>query len=132
MNQEEVNEVVDNGHMIFCFDMDGTITELDCPSEIIDIKPKMDVINRIKYLYENGNIIIIYTGRPESKREVTAEWLHKYGVPWHEIHFDKPKAHIYIDDSTIDIDDYMISPDFYDRKFLEIGNNINKQWRDKK
>jgi len=131
MKQFEIDKVCDSGHMICCFDLDGTLTELECPDDLLDIKPRLDVIAHLKRLHKEGHVIIIHTGRPSNRREVTIQWLKKYNVPYHELHFDKPRAHLYIDDSTINVVDYLKDPSVYERVFLSLGQQINKQWRDK-
>ena len=131
MDQQQINAICDAGHMIFCFDLDGTITKDECPNDLIDIHPNWPIIDRIKALYKNGDTIIIYTARSKFRAPVTEQWLKRYRVPYHEIHYGKPKAHIYIDDSTVDINDYVVNPTYFEEKFRKIGNDTNKRWRNK-
>lgn len=128
--QKEINKWCDQGKMILCFDLDGTICEFGFKNGLHDCTPKHDIINRIRLLHATGDIVVIYTGRPEETREETENWLKDNGVPYQYIVFGKPKAHIYIDDSTVDVDDYIKNPEKHELKFLEKGNAINKLIRD--
>ena len=129
MKQTDINNICDSGYMIFCFDLDGTITKLNFTKNISDIKPNMEVVLRIRYLFKKGHIIIINTARFKHMSYITKKWLNKYNIPYHEIYFNKPIAHIYIDDSTVDIKKYMNNPEYFEKKFCKIGNAINKQCR---
>jgi hypothetical protein len=100
---------------IYCFDLDGVVAE-DILGSVIpvasieswthqqwkdyfyDCKPCQLVIDTINLLYDQGCTIKLYTARNSWATEVTVEWLLKHGVKYHDIKFDKPRAHVYIDD----------------------------------
>lgn len=133
MNQEEINNLIDNGHMIYAFDLDGVICEMRSETEAEPVQEVIDIIND---RYKRGDYICIYTARDRPNRrairDVTRRWLREHGVHYHELIFGKPKAHIYIDDSTVDIEEYLTNPKKYDRKYRRLGNKINRMLRDEK
>jgi len=102
----------------YCFDLDGTL--LTFPEKYNDystVKPINICIDYLKYLYNLGNTIIIYTDRLMNNNSVNInqnfgsamanggklifDTLLKYEIPYHEIYFGKPKADYYIDTRSI-------------------------------
>jgi uncharacterized HAD superfamily protein len=65
---------------------------------LIKDKPNLPMIELAKNYKEDGFEVIILTGRPESTRKTTKEWLQKYNIPYDEIYFGKPSADYYVDD----------------------------------
>ena len=125
MNQTEVNRIVDSGHMIFCFDIDGTLNKFT-DNDLTKVKPRTEVVKLLRERFNRNDTICLYTGRPKSEKQKTEKWLKDNDIPYHEIAFDKPKAHIYIDDSTIDFRAYIKDADKYDTIAKKSGNKINK------
>jgi len=128
MNQKDINKIIDNGNMIYCFDIDDTLVKMITELEAKPIK------SRIKYVnskYKKGDYIILYTARSDRIKKETIEMLKSFNVLYNELIMNKPKAHIYIDDCTINTRDYFKKPEEYDSKFKLIGNKINKIIRNK-
>ena len=123
MSQEQVNSLCDKNKMIYCIDIDGTLFTYP------EMKPNKKLIDYLKERHKKGHYILLFTGRASKFKEETMKLLNNGEVPYNEVVFDKPKAHIYIDDNTVDIEDYMKDMKGYDKKFQEIGNNINKHIR---
>ena len=91
---------------IYCFDIDDTI----CKSIDIDYSrssPYPDRIEAINKLYDEGNIIKLYTARGSLTKidhsDLTKSQLNKWGLKYHELHFGKPNADLYIDDKGADL-----------------------------
>jgi capsule biosynthesis phosphatase len=75
--------------------------------------PVPGAVEKIRELKDAGHRIIIYTARHMKttggnvgaavarKGLVTLEWLERHGIPYDEIHFGKPHAHLYIDDNAL-------------------------------
>jgi hypothetical protein len=55
------------------------------PTYIIADEPFYPMIDLSKYYKKSGVEVILLTGRPESVREVTNEWLAKYGVEYDQL-----------------------------------------------
>lgn len=96
-----------------CIDLDGVIADFKKEGETYnDVLPIHGAIEKLGELKKNGYYIIIQTarhmktcesnlGRVNAKiTKITLEWLDKYQVPYDEIYFGKPWAHIYIDDNA--------------------------------
>jgi hypothetical protein len=52
------------------------------PENMIKDKPNLPMIELAKNYKEDGFEVIILTGRPESTRKITKEWLTKYNIPY--------------------------------------------------
>lgn len=55
------------------------------PAYIIVDEPFYPMIDLVKHYKKSGVEVILLTGRPESVREVTNEWLVKYGVEYDQL-----------------------------------------------
>ena len=99
--------------MRICLDRDGVICGFKQKGDTyLDVKPIPGSIEKIKKLKEAGHYIIINTARHMKTCEsnlglvnarvtkMTLEWLEKYEIPYDEIYFAKPWAHVYIDDNA--------------------------------
>ena len=95
----------------YCIDIDDTIlySEFDPDSEyqykLIGKNNKL--IKKINELYDNGDIIIIQTGRHWGHLETTKEQLAIVGVKYHTLTLGKPYADYYIDDKGITPEDFL-------------------------
>ena len=90
-----------------CFDVDGTLcsnTEGDYESA----EPFPWAVRRVAALYEAGHRIILLTARGSATGidwgPTTRAQLERWGVPYHELHFGKPSADVYIDDRAVHAD----------------------------
>lgn len=84
-----------------CFDIDGIICK---GPDDIEGEPIQDNIDTINLLYDSGVRIILNTGRTKTMKDHTIRQLKKWGVKYHDIRFDKPRAHFYVDDRNINMD----------------------------
>lgn len=62
---------------IYAIDFDGTLCESNYP---IILKPKMDVIEKVKKLKEDGNYIILWTCRDGIQLHHALIWCWKYNI----------------------------------------------------
>lgn len=97
--------------MRIVIDLDGTICPVKQNGERYeDLEPNPGAIEKLKELKDAGHYIIIQTARNMATQEsnvgkvmrnigkVTLDWLVRYDIPYDEIYFGKPNAHLYIDD----------------------------------
>lgn len=86
-------------------DIDGVLCEEGRSESIDSLGTRRAIIanvSAVNELFELGHTIIIFTGRKGMEQEVvTILWLARHGVKYHEIHFGKPKADIYVDDRAV-------------------------------
>lgn len=98
--------------MRICLDLDGVIAELKGPGQSYgEVSPVPGSVERLNELKRKGHYLIIQTARHMKTCEgnlgkvnaritrETLEWLDRHSVPYDEIYFGKPWAHIYIDDN---------------------------------
>ncbi|MBN9293821.1 MAG: capsular biosynthesis protein [Flavobacteriia bacterium] len=96
-----------------CIDLDGVIANLKKNGETYsDILPVEGAQEKLEALKRNGHYIIIQTARHMKTCEgnlgkvnaritkITLDWLEKHNIPYDEIYFGKPWAHLYIDDNA--------------------------------
>ena len=96
--------------MRVCIDLDGTICQLAPTGDYANAQPVPGAREALLELRTRGAYIIIYTARRmrthngdvgkvlEEIGDLTREWLKRHDIPYHEIVFGKPYAHVYIDD----------------------------------
>lgn len=115
---DAVVETVEKESLRICFDLDGVICQLKGEGQsYADCKPNHDTISLMNDLHSEGHTIIIHTARGMQSSEhnggaamksvgkITLDWLEKYEVPYDEIYFGKPNAHITIDDRCVRFED---------------------------
>tara|TARA_B110000977_G_scaffold168997_1_gene218580 strand:+ start:183 stop:536 length:354 start_codon:yes stop_codon:yes gene_type:complete len=96
----------------YCFDIDNTICRT-IKSNYKRSKPIKKNIDFINFLYEQGNIIKIYTARymgrtndnpieaTKKAKKITLLQLKEWKIKYHKIFFGKPSSDIYIDDKNM-------------------------------
>jgi capsule biosynthesis phosphatase len=97
--------------MRIVIDLDGTLCPIKGKGERYeDLKPLDNAVSKVKELRQAGHYIIIQTARNMATQQgnlgkvmqnvgkITLDWLEKYEIPYDEIFFGKPNAHLYIDD----------------------------------
>lgn len=98
----------------FCFDLDMTLVGFPQePGDYSTCPPIWQNIDLVKALHKAGHHIIIQTARRMRTHNgnvgaviadigsVTIASLQRYGIPYDEIFFGKPYAHVYIDDLAV-------------------------------
>jgi CMP-N,N'-diacetyllegionaminic acid synthase len=92
---------------IICFDIDGVIASLTPDNNYALAMPISRIIRLVRNLYKKGNTIILYTARGTKTginwKEITERQMEQWDVPYHELHFGKPGADIFIDDRAFNI-----------------------------
>lgn len=91
---------------VICCDVDGTLANCEHRQHYVRQKPKrwdlfnknmhldtpyQDIVWLINLLYNAGNTIVICSGREDSYRSLTEDWLATHGVPYHFIYMRKAK-----------------------------------------
>ena len=80
---------------------------------MIKDKPNLPMIELAKSYKENGFEVIVLTGRPESTRKVTKEWLEKYNIPYDKLYMRSWE------------DNFLKAPDFKRKIYeTEIKENV--------
>jgi acid phosphatase class B len=83
------------------------------PKNMIKDKPNLPMIELTKSYKENGFEVIVLTGRPESTRKVTKEWLEKYKIPYDKLYMRSWE------------DNFLKAPDFKRKIYeTEIKENV--------
>lgn len=90
-------------------DIDGTICKT-IKSDYENSKPYSSRISKINKLYENGHTIIYWTARGGSSgidwTDLTKQQLENWGCKYHELLMKKPSYDLYIDDKSINSEEY--------------------------
>ncbi|KAJ9156553.1 Capsule biosynthesis phosphatase [Pleurostoma richardsiae] len=98
----------------FCFDLDGTLVGYpEVKGDYSTCPPIEKNIKLVQQLFKAGHHIIIQTARRMKTHDgnvgsviadigpVTFAQLAKYEIPFHDIHFGKPWADVYVDDLAV-------------------------------
>lgn len=90
--------------MKYVIDLDGTLCTQE--KDYSNAKPIKNRIDKVNNLYNNGNMIIIFTARGSETdidwSDITLEQLRRWGLKYHHLIFGKPSADVYIDDRNVD------------------------------
>jgi capsule biosynthesis phosphatase len=100
--------------MRICIDLDGVICAHRAEhGGYTDCEPIDEAIESMRKLRSEGHYLIIYTARRMRTHggnlggvmadvgALTLEWLRCHDVPYDEIYFGKPYAHVYVDDNAL-------------------------------
>ena len=92
---------------VYAVDIDGTLCEESEEwwnyAEAIPIKENIKTINRV--YHEKNSTLILYTARFEEDKQVTQQWLNKFGVKYHRLIMDKVRADVYVDSAMVKPED---------------------------
>ncbi len=108
---------------IYCFDLDETLCH-NSGKDYPNSTPITEMVERVNYLYDQGNTIKIFTARGMGKfsgnfdkvnsvyYELTKNQLEKWGVKYHELHLGKQSFDYFIDDKNLTIEQFksMVNP----------------------
>ena len=89
-------------------DIDGTICTIS--KYYSEAQPRLEYIDKINKLYDDGNTIVYYTARGAVSRvdhtELTKQQLKDWGCKFHELKMNhKPAYDLYICDKSIRIEE---------------------------
>lgn len=100
---------------VVVFDIDGTLSNVEKRKHHLEKSPKdfdsfylamgeddprVEIIDLCNMHFDAGWTVFLFTGRPESYRELTVTWLEKHKVSYHELHM-RPDAQRYESDYKI-------------------------------
>jgi len=90
-----VSPVLNPGCKNYLIDIDGTITD-DVPNEEPErmslVKPYEGAVETLNRWFDEGHVITFFTSRTEAHREVTEEWLNRFGFKYHGLLMGKPRG----------------------------------------
>lgn len=97
--------------MIYCFDLDETLCTKAINGDYATAEPLDCAINKVNELYEQGNKVLIFTGRGSSSgidwTEITKKQLSTWNLKHHELIMNrKPTYDIIIDDKAVNAVDW--------------------------
>lgn len=115
---QAVSPILRGDQKNYLIDIDGTICD-DIPNEeperMVTAKHYPDALLTINKWYEEGHIITYFTSRTEEHREVTINWLNKFGFKFHGLLMGKPRGGNYHW-----IDNHLVKATRYKGKFTEL------------
>jgi hypothetical protein len=118
LNGELLSPVLADGIKNYLIDIDGTICD-DIPNEeperMATAAVYPDALNTLNGWYDEGHIIFFFTSRTEEHRNVTEEWLKKYGFKYHGMLMGKPRGGNYHW-----IDNHLVKATRYRGKFTDL------------
>lgn len=96
--------------MTYCFDIDGTLCT-NTEGRYALARPFRRAIARVNALHRQGHRILLCTARGSSTgidwKALTRRQLKAWGVRYHELHFGKPSADLYVDDKAVNARDWL-------------------------
>lgn len=88
---------------VYNFDLDGVLA-VGGPFWEREPEPNQGMIEKVRELYQAGNVIIIWTARLWEYAPETVGWLTKHKVPFHGIYMSKGGADVYVDDKAVNLE----------------------------
>lgn len=86
------------------YDIDGVLTnEIDGHDYEFNRTPRIEYINKCNADFDDGNLIVLFTSRMNSDREVTENWLSKHNVKYHALITGKLPFRKLYDDRAITV-----------------------------
>jgi len=82
-------------------DLDGTICTEEKTFSRSMAQPIKGAVESINALYDQGHTIIIYSARTWMEYEMTADWLKRYQIKYHQLIMGKPIGDVWIDDRAL-------------------------------
>ncbi len=90
---------------VFNIDFDGTLTD---GKSYYDLVPNSKMVDKVRTLYYEGNIIIIWSARLWESANIIAGWCITNNVPFHGLMLGKGGTDCYIDDKAINSNDFIL------------------------
>jgi hypothetical protein len=117
-NGSLLSPILPEGIKNYLIDIDGTICD-DIPNEeperMVTAEVYPDALKTLNKWYDEGHIIYFFTSRTEAHREVTENWLNKYGFKYHGMLMGKPRGGNYHW-----IDNHLVKATRYRGKFTDL------------
>ena len=118
VNGQKVSPILPENVKNYLIDIDGTICD-DIPNEeperMATAALYPDALETLNRWYDEGHIITFFTSRTEAHREVTEEWLNKFGFKYHGMLMGKPRGGNYHW-----IDNHLVRATRYEGKFTDL------------
>ena len=117
-NGSLLSPILPEGIKNYLIDIDGTICD-DIPNEeperMVTAEVYPDALKTLNKWYDEGHVIYFFTSRTEAHREVTENWLNKYGFKYHGMLMGKPRGGNYHW-----IDNHLVKATRYRGKFTDL------------
>ena len=131
----EPYEPNENLPMAWIVDMDGTLARMNGRSpydltRVSEDEPVEAVIDIVSALHFGGFAIVVASGREDTCREATEEWLDRYGVPWDDLVMRKAGDHR--NDAIVKRELLFeeIAPSWNVRGTIDDRNRVVEMWRE--
>jgi len=106
----------------YLIDIDGTITD-DVPNEeserMRQVIPYEGSVETLNGWFNEGHIITFFTSRTEEVREITEEWLDKWGFKYSNLLMGKPRGGNYHW-----VDNHIVRGTRYNGQWTELTNKM--------
>jgi mannose-6-phosphate isomerase-like protein (cupin superfamily) len=112
-------------------DLDNTLCSTN-NSDYENSKPIIERINKVNKLKEEGNYITIWTARGSKSgldhTELTKKQLNEWNINFDKLILGKPSYDLYIDDKSINVDDYWKVPKMNEISKKKESEIVEKGW----
>jgi capsule biosynthesis phosphatase len=143
----KINPFLTNYHKTLVVDVDDTIS-VTTTHDWENATPMWETINKLNKLHDEGWTVILMTARgqvscegdfqkaDEKYREKMEAWLHRHGVKYDMLSFEKYLGAYYIDDKSmtpeqfIELDIRRIETGWSGAEVEKRGNRVYKTWKD--
>jgi len=118
VNGQHLSPILPDEVKNYLIDIDGTVCD-DIPNEeperMVTANHYPDALETLNRWFDQGHIITFFTSRTEEHREITEDWLNKFGFKYHGLLMNKPRGGNYHW-----IDNHLVKATRYKGKFTEL------------
>ena len=104
MTKESMYYVENSNRKVYNIDFDGTLTD---GKSYYNLIPNLNMVQKVRTLYYNGHIIIIWSARLWENASDIAGWCITHKVPFHGLMLGKGGTDYYVDDKAVNLKDFL-------------------------
>lgn len=141
---EQAKETMNTKNKVIIVDVDGTLADIEHRRHFVTAKPKnwgaffkaqkndkphTDIVYLVNLLKNDGNTIIIASGRTDDSKDQTTQWLHDHGIQFD--HIFMRRAGDYRSDDIVKFEILQVIIDQFGFPYMAIDdrNQVVDMWR---
>jgi hypothetical protein len=96
-----IYDAKEDGKTVYGFDFHDTLVDVTDREDYEGVRPRNEMIDKLRSFYKKGIFIIIYTAASEKDRDMIMYQLEKFNIPYDVLITEKPRLDRMYDDKYI-------------------------------